>query len=300
MMLMPQPSTDREIDGEGVRLTKSFSFSSPTSRQDSFGGPIEESSVNFHLPTEDSHGGYSMAISRVRVEHLCKILRDSGLRQLSVEECCNVILSKSARSSKSGSDPSLTKKGFDDAMNSLIKWGPGVSNDTKRTLADILDGIFAVFDRDGSGKASVVEVACGMTVLCQGKKSDKLEFAFEVLDKNKRGELSHKDMVKYLQSFLTVLLNIPFSTSLANDANVDSVRNLYGDTCERDVLTIRQAVKSGAEWAATQASGSSGRKRNASMSFNQFAEWYTKTGYGCIPWLELIDLRKWVIVSDQS
>lgn len=294
MMLMPQPSSDREIDGDGVRITKSFSFSSPRSRtQDSLPTPPDGTPLKFHLITTEDHGGYMMSFSRARIDHFRRILDESGIHRMNVEECCNAILSKS-------SDSTLTKEGFDSAVSSLTSWEPGASSESRRTLSTILDGIFHAFDAGERGDPSVMEVACGMTVLCQGKKSDKLEFAFEVLDKNKRGQLSKSDMIKYLQSFLTVLLSIAFSPSLSNDPNADSVRKMNGEHCARTVTTIRQAVESGAEWAASLAfRAAEGRQKNgeSSMSFDDFADWYTTKGFSNIPWLELIDLRKWVIVS---
>merc|ERR1712138_386078 len=29
------------------------------------------------------------------------------------------------------------------------------------------------------------------------------------------------------------------------------------------------------------------------ISFEEFADWYTNEGYNIIPWIELLDLRKW-------
>jgi hypothetical protein len=44
---------------------------------------------------------------------------------------------------------------------------------------------------------SDISGASGFTILCRGEKSDKLELAFEVLDKNKNSRLSHDDMTKF-------------------------------------------------------------------------------------------------------
>ena len=82
--------------------------------------------------------------------------------------------------------------------------------------------IFTAFDYGGTGQVNATEVACGFTVFCKGKKSDKLEYAFEVLDRDRRGNLSQSDTAKYLRSFLTVLLNIVSTTSLDSDPEDDN------------------------------------------------------------------------------
>ena len=77
---------------------------------------------------------------------------------------------------------------------------------------------------------------------------------------------------------------------------------------------IYSAIDSASTWATAQVFGAeqdkglgsnnnhnsggindsnSGSKR--SVCFDDFAEWYTQGGYGSIPWLELLDLKKWVL-----
>jgi Ca2+-binding EF-hand superfamily protein len=56
------------------------------------------------------------------------------------------------------------------------------------------DNLFSGFDQEGKDSACALLVACEFTVLCRAKKSDKLELAFEVLDKKKNSQLSQDDM----------------------------------------------------------------------------------------------------------
>jgi Ca2+-binding EF-hand superfamily protein len=302
MMLMPAPSTDRELDSGGFRLNKSFSFS-PRSRapsQDPFTNPpltpsSHGSPLKFHLITRDSHGGYRVSCSRSRINVFRQVLEFCGLQNSTVEDACNAFLSKASRQGKADGEPKISKEGFHAALKLVSSWRPKSQVENQRILTGLFDSIFAAFDRDGSGKPSVIDVACGLTVLCQGKKSDKLEFAFEVLDKNKRGLLSKQDMSKYLQSFLTVLMSISLTPALSQNSSSDSLSTMDGALCEVSVPSLQRAVAAGADWAAEQAfrEFDGGRKKNGSMSFDDFAEWYTNRGFGSIPWLELIDLRKW-------
>jgi Ca2+-binding EF-hand superfamily protein len=234
-----------------------------------------------------------LSLSQSRIRHFRRLLEISGLCHLEAETACNEILGKSRSK--------LSKADFLTAMQTLMNRNkPKLDVAAERALTDMLSGIYAAFDRDGKGQASAIEVACGFTVLCRGKKSDKLEFAFEVLDKNKKGRLSRTDMTSYLQSFLTVLLSVAFSPALESDASDDSVGTLKGAPLERSNTTLHKAVKGGAEWASSLAfkDFDKSKKKGSAMSFDDFAEWYTSVGFGSIPWLELLDLQKWALTAE--
>ena len=79
-------------------------------------------------------------------------------------------------------------------------------------------------------------------------------------------------MLRFLRSFITLFACLSSNTS--ND------HNMYDQ------------IDSGASWATDQILSD----RNASISFDDFAQWYSDGGYNVISWLELLDLRKWVLV----
>jgi Ca2+-binding EF-hand superfamily protein len=302
-MILMQPSTDKE-ELLSPKLSKSFSFS-PQEEEP----PVPERRGNplkFQLITNEDHGGYTLSLSQTRIHHFRQILEQSGFHGLDAESACNEILRASA-SSKNG-EATITRKAFDSAMDRLLPSKNKGSIQEQRDLSAVLRGIFDAFDHEGTGEPSAIQVACGFTVLCQGKKSDKLEFAFEVLDKKKRGQLSESDMANYLRSFLTVLLSISFSSFLDNDPMEDTLSTMGGHRCERSADAIARAVEKGAEWAASVAfkgveeatRGQSSAGNETSMTFDDFAEWYTTTGFRTIPWLELLDLRKWVITPETA
>jgi hypothetical protein len=285
-MILMQPSMDKDTDIASPKLSKSFSYSSPDHHLET---PLGNA-LKFHLVTNDKHGGYMVSVSPARISHLRRIVLDSGIHNLDSETVCNQILSKASRSK-------LSKQSFDLAMRGLV---PSLTSKTSnsadaRVLTSLLSGIFSSFDAESTGRARAIEVACGFTVLCRGKKSDKLEFAFEVLDRNKRGHLSRSDIANYLQSFLTVLLSVAIDPSLDRDDAEDSLSTMKGGPCERSTRTIVHAVKAGAEWASGLAFANINHETNPSMTFDDFAAWYTSVGYSSIPWLELLDLQKWVL-----
>ena len=239
-----------------------------------------------------------LSVSTTRIAHLRRIIIESGFHTLAAETVCNAILSKASRSK-------ISKQSFDLALKSLI---PGLSgkkrpSEDMKTFSSLLSEVFAAFDPGNTGRARAIEVACGFTVLCRGKKSDKLEFAFEVLDRNKKGRLSKIDTANYLQSFLTVLLSVAISPLLDSDRSDDTLTTIKGGGhCELSPKILSRAVKAGAEWASELAF-SSLRDHNpndaagTAMTFDDFAAWYTTAGYSSIPWLELLDLHKWVLAS---
>jgi hypothetical protein len=292
MMLMQSSSVDRDA----LKISKSFSYSnaSPPIEAKSTKRPINP--LKFHLVTTDSHGGYMLSLSTLRIAHFRRVLESSGLYNLDVETACNHIIGK-GRSK-------LSKKYFDSAFQTLLSThSPAFPIDkyTQKAITGVFDNLFKAFDRQKSGEVCAIEVACGFTVLCRGKKSDKLEFAFEVLDKRKRGRLSRADMSNYLRSFLTVLLNVAFTSSLDSDPVDDTVCTMNGSPCDKSTDTLIQVVQAGADWAASLAFGdfvSSRHEQRSSMSFDDFASWYTRTGYSSIPWLELLDLQKWAMVQE--
>jgi hypothetical protein len=246
--------------------------------------------------TTDNHDGYVVSVSQKRIRHLRHVLLESGLHEIDGEHACREILSKAYRDDKArpgSTNYILTKKDFDSAVIRIIT-SRSMSVETQTTLTAILREIFCAFDYEGTGKANAFDVACGFTVLCKGKKSDKLEYSFEILDRAKRGYLSRADSVRYLRSFLIVLLTMVTTNSLDSDLVEDSMTTLSGEKCDKSLKSISMAVEMGCRWASEQAmKGVHGS--HDTITFDDFAHWYSTKGYQAIPWLELLDLNKWAL-----
>jgi Ca2+-binding EF-hand superfamily protein len=293
-MILMQPSNDKDTDISSPRIKGSFSFSSVQHSPARAPSHHHHRPLTFHLNTEEEHGGYVLSLSHKRIRHLREILQNTSLHKMESEAICNRVIAKASKSKH----PRLTKEAFDLAISSILQNADDGRVD--QTMFDMLSGTFVSFDRERSGKIGAHDVACGFTVLCNGKKSDKLEYAFEILDKRKRGHLSKTDLTSYLKSFLTVLLSIAFSPALESDPRSDSLTTLKGRVCENTVITLTRAADEGANWAAKMAFNSVVHEMGHEepvITFDQFAEWYTSSGYSSIPWLELLDLRKWVFAD---
>jgi Ca2+-binding EF-hand superfamily protein len=298
-LLMQQSSGDKE-DAELSKLVKSFPYSPKPSPKAPHPPRTENSlALKFHIVIDDNHEGYMISVSQKRISHLRHVLMESGLHRVECEKASKEILGKSYRDTKSSSRGStyfLTKDGFDSAMRKVIV-SRHMSVDTQRTLSNLLNDIFFAFDYERNGKANAFDIACGFTLLCQGKKSDKLEFAFETLDREKGGYLKRSDLTRYLRSFLLVLVKLTSAKSLDSDFIDDGMTKMNGEKCDNSNNAMSKAVDMGCEWATVQVM-EGGRGVRDTITFDDFAEWYTRVGHSNIPWVELLDLNKWIISAD--
>lgn len=166
----------------------------------------------------------------------------------------------------------------------------------KKTFIRLLLSIFDEFDTKNMAKVDAAELACGLTILCGGSKSDKLEYAFEVLDKMKQGMATRFQMVRYLHSFLTVLLHI--SSCEIGDESAEYI--LYAGTSANKMKIDKRLIGWVSSWATEEVFKSTPLTKNGTsgaecINFDNFADWYTKGGYKNIAWLELLDLKKWIL-----
>jgi len=244
-----------------------------------------QNALKFNLLTHDEFGGYMISIGPDKVQLLHRIVTESGLYQIDAPTICRYIL----YDTKSRRITNLTKKAFQAAMKRVFEYAfkslpAPVSKSTQDEISTFTDRLFASFDRTPkSGKINAVELACGFTVLCGGRKSDKLEHVFELLDRDRDSLVSRQDIAKFIQSFVVMLMSVS-----------SSFTHLYGGACNNGRNTVKRAIEAGSEWATAQVFDAL-QPKNGVISFDDFAEWYTKGGYQSMPWLELLDLRKWVL-----
>ncbi|CAJ1958039.1 unnamed protein product [Cylindrotheca closterium] len=294
MDLMLMEPTDKENDAVLNKISRSFSYS-PRPQQEQQIGVSKTSSLKFHLIVEGQNAGYVVAVSQKRIRHIRHILEDSGLCKLEGEVVSKEILKQALVGKGASQVAMITKEGFLLAMRNLIL-AKAKSADAEKTVLDVLSRLYAGFDYSERGQVDATEIACGITILCKGKKSDKLEFAFEMLGRDKGGRLSRHDSARYLRSFLTVLLNLVSIDTLDGDINQDVMTTSDGSQYDRGSAALARVVEGGSMWAANQTFQKQDQGQHQ-ICFDEFAEWYTQVGYSNIPWLELLDLQKWIIVD---
>jgi hypothetical protein len=132
----------------------------------------------------------------------------------------------------------------------------------------------------------------GLTLLCGGKKSTKLSFAFSVFDtrpgvhapgasNNITHSLSGEDLFLFLRSILIVTFSI---CRQSLDLTDDMVGRCIADTANMICNDVMRH-----QWET---------KRADRLDFDEFGQWYNDGGFERAPWLELLDLKKWVLVYD--
>jgi Ca2+-binding EF-hand superfamily protein len=176
---------------------------------------------------------------------------------------------------------------FDGAEDGLI--GESAFEDISRTVFSAinkselrsslnLSKFFNAFDRAGEGSVvDVVELAIGFTIFLEGSKSSKLALAFDLLDDDKDGVLSRRDVWRFFRSFLCGLL---FVTGFMSSDEHD-IKFLLDASCV---------------WLCDSLFSSIPDDRNVAY-FDDIADWYSGNGFKVASWLELLDKKKWVILS---
>ena len=240
--------------------------------------------LKFNLLTHDQFGGYMISINPNQVQLLHRIVTQTGLYQHDGPTVSRLVL----YDSKSRRHPTMTKKAFQAAMKRVFdhttsNLAAPLSSSIQHELTAFTDKLFTMFANPKTNKVNGVALACGFTVLCNGRKSDKLEHIFELLDEDKDTWVSQDEIAKFIQSFLIMLMSVS-----------SSFTHLYGGACSNDSAAITQTIDAGSDWATSQVFDAL-KPKNGSICFDDFADWYTKGGYQSMPWLELLDLRKWVI-----
>lgn len=256
-----------------------------------YNAPVHEHKpLNFKVVVNESTL-YNVSIPSNRVQILEYIVNEHQLFSINTDTVCQSIISEKVGTS-------ISKDKYMDIVKALFKPNTSVHG---KLLLSLLSTIFNEFDFNNCGKADAIELACGLTVLCGGRKSDKIEYAFEFLDKKKNGRVSKFAMVRYLRSFLTVLLQIN-SCELGDNPVERILLEASGHPVDNSV-SIERITGAVSSWVTDQVFKCTPKEKRTveggteCINFDNFAEWYTGGGYNNADWLELLDLKKWMKLS---
>jgi len=237
-------------------------------------GPEPE--LVFEFPLGES--GASFAISATDVQYLKRVVAASRL----AEKELPALHAEFTREAKDGV---LDKDAFDRAVRRLIP-GSSLSGEDQQFLSFALSNIFFAFDRDGNNVVDFSEFLAGFSLLVQGSKSDKLALAFRMFDEDDDGFISRLEMWKYLRAFLTVLMSV---NSLSQRVDITEMQSVV----DKAAVDLTKAVFTSADLS-----------RDGAISYEEFGQWYNAGGFDVIPWLELLDLKKWPseddVVADEA
>mmetsp|Transcript_13788 Transcript_13788/g.28223 ORF Transcript_13788/g.28223 Transcript_13788/m.28223 type:complete len:1069 (-) Transcript_13788:18-3224(-) len=223
-----------------------------------------------HLPGPHQEGPTLVSFNKDDVAKVTELVVRTGLANMDFREVCNLFITTSE--SNGGY---ITKSQFDSCIRSLIPGSRMTDKEERQRISSTLSGFFYAFDRERSESVDAVELAAGFCMLCAGSKSDKLAYAFEVVDEDLDGKLSRRATWRFARSFLTLLIKISSATT---------------EAMEEDEFF--QFVDSASVWTAAAVFQ---RGKAKFIKFDNFADWYTEGGYEYASWLELLDLRKWCV-----
>ncbi len=165
----------------------------------------------------------------------------------------------------------LSKESFDLALEDLVNLDE-LDDEEREFLGALTDHIFYAYDRSGNYSVRAKELISGFSFFGEGSKSDKLNLAFAQFDSDGDGLVDREELARFLRSFLTVLF-------VMNQDSSDEAAEEIWKVVDLTALDLTDLVFGGGE--------------NQYVSFEMFADWYTTGGYRDVPWLELLDLKKW-------
>lgn len=237
----------------------------------------EEDPTRFAFSFLDSTGeaaDFVLRLTVADVSALAALAGRTGLESLSPKAVCGPIL-RGAQA-----DGKLEKKTFDSVVRTLVD-GDKLSQSERSSFSVLLSAVFYNFeasDRDFGGCADALELAIGMTLLCAGDKSAKLNFAWQVMDQDEDGLLDRTELLFFLRAIIRMLMALSFEASALGPNDARRVATDMASWLSSTVL----------ERFSEEAAGLPKR-----VSFEGFAEWYQQGFHKVVPWLELLDLKKW-------
>lgn len=271
------------------------------SEDDSPGSLLDEDSTSRTLVSFDFSGSGHPAplcinISEDNLYALRHFVHRTGLMHCPAPEICKRLLRLATR--RVFGDEALLTLQRDSWLNSIDRllgkeaWDQ-LSNAERAAFTTCLADIFACYEGNKSflrsDEVDLQEFSVGFCFFCAGNKSSKLATGFEMLDDKRKSSLSQEELLRYLNSYLSMLVAMSLLKPITQ-------RNIPTKLSDEKRRKLRQAVESGSRWTLSHFVKHLGdndfEARKDSYSFEKFASWYSGGGYEVAPWLELLDLSK--------
>jgi len=130
-----------------------------------------------------------------QLKNLKELRKTSGLKEVPVDE------GLAAMKQAGGEDGKLGREQFLKAYEGILAAHKiAVPSDATK------NAVFDLFDRDDNGVVDLMELICGISLLCAGSEDDKIHAVFNTFDQNGDGYISMDEMYKFLTSVFKVVL----------------------------------------------------------------------------------------------
>merc|ERR1711972_1172583 len=81
-----------------------------------------------------------------------------------------------------------------------------MGNSIEAPEQSVQNAVFDLFDRDDNNVVDMMELICGISLLCPGTEDDKIHAVFDIFDENGDGFISMDEMFKFLTAVFKVVL----------------------------------------------------------------------------------------------
>jgi len=187
-----------------------------------YGGPRRiVAQPRYTLGTYAQRGYEARHVTDEKLNNLKEVRAACGLQHIPV----SVGLQTFKASAMEGK---LTQELFEKAYIDLLG-AHGVSAPT----AQVCSAVYDLFDRDQNGIVDMMELVCGISLLCQGTEDDKIAAVFKAFDEDGDGFVSMQEMNTFLLSVFRVVLTPAVAGIMrAQGVEVDSAEDLASVTTE--------------------------------------------------------------------
>jgi len=154
-----------------------------------------------------------------QLKSLKELRRTSGLKTVPVVDGLAAL--------KSGAENGkLTRQKFLESYEALLQ-----THGVEAPPEAVQSAVWDLFDRDGNHVVDLMELICGISLLCAGTEEEKIHAVFEIFDANSDGVISMDEMFKFLTSVFKVVLT-PNVLGVMNSmgVNVESAEDLASVT----------------------------------------------------------------------
>jgi len=128
-----------------------------------------------------------------QLANLKTLKKACGLKKVPVKNAAEAFKQAAA-------DGKLTRAQFFAAHGALLD-----SCGVEHPPDEVKNAVYDLFDRDDNGIVDMMEIVCGISLLCKGTEDDKVEAVFLMFDENGDGFVTVDEMYKFLTTVFKVV-----------------------------------------------------------------------------------------------